>query len=339
MKINNREINSLNPPYIVAEISGNHGGDIDMAILMMGMAMGVDADAVKFQAYTPDTLTMNSNNPDFIIKDGPWKGRTLYELYQKAHTPFEWFPTLFEVAKRHGQTVFASVFDKSSVDMLEKLDCPAYKIASMEIVDTNLIKYAADTGKPMIISTGMASSTEILGAVLNTRAGSALLHCVSGYPTSIENANLPQMMHLKKHYGGDHPIGISDHTLGSEIPVAATVLGVQIIEKHLCKSRSDKIEDADFSLEPEEFRDMVKSVKGIWKAMQPSDSPEQESSRQLRRSLYVVKDIKRGEKFTEQNVRSIRPGYGMPPNQLRNVLGKKAVEYIPAGTKLMEWHI
>lgn len=323
-------------PYIVAEISCNHCGDIERAFELINVAKDSGADAVKFQAYTADTITLDSDKPDFIIKDGPWKGRRLYELYTVAQTPWEWWPHLFKTAHDLDITIFASVFDYSSVSMLEGLDCPAYKIASMEIVDIPLIKHAASTGKPLIISTGMASEEEIyeaVYAVTNIPANYCVLSCVSGYPTPIEEANLERFLDLHSNLPY---VGISDHTLGWEIPVAATALGAAIIEKHLCLSRSDPTEDAAFSLEPHEFKKMCDTIRAIWQALQPSEAKSEESSRQLRRSLYVTEDMKKGEMFTEANVRSIRPGYGMAPKFLPKILGCFATQEIARGTALRE---
>lgn len=336
MFIAGREIGNKVPPYVVAEISGNHCGDIALAHRLIKAAKDAGANAVKFQAYEPEDLTIDCDRPDFIIKDGLWKGRKLYELYQKVHTPFEWFPRLFEEGKRYEITVFASVFSKRGVDMLEKLGCPAYKIASMEIVDIPLIEYAASTGKPIIISSGMASEDEILDALISARVANGdrqnavHLYCVSGYPTPIAEANL---CNPKKHYA--FMWGISDHTLGWGIPVAATALGAKIIEKHIMLNDTQP-EDLEFSLTPSEFAEMVERVHDIWNAMQPSQRKSEQASRQLRRSLYVVKDVRRGEAFTEENVRSIRPSYGMPPRKLPEVLKSFAACDISRGTALEE---
>lgn len=334
MQINGREIGPENPPFVIAEVGASHGGSFEKAIAMIGAAIGAGADAVKFQCYTPDTITIDCDNPDFIIKDGPWKGRKMYELYEKAHTPFEWFPDIFEVAKKHEITVFASVFDKSSVDLLERLGCPAYKIASMEITDIPLIRYASSTGKPLIISTGMATDKEIDDALLACSPMVATLYCVSGYPTKTEEMNLEE---LKKYDG------ISDHTKGWEIPVAATALGANIIEKHIRwwdENGRNKSEDDEFSLNPYEFGKMCEAVMAIWQACQWqwSKPKSEESSRQLRRSLYVVEDMKRGDLFTEKNVRSIRPAYGLPPKCLDKVLGRFSNLDLKRGTAL-KWEM
>lgn len=336
MKIAGREIGPGHPPYCIAELSANHCGDVNRLFLQMGMAAASGADAIKLQCYTPDTITLDCNNPDFIVKEGPWKGRKLYELYSRTQTPFEWFPRIYESAKYYGLTVIVSVFDKTSVDLLEKLGCPAYKIASFEIVDTPLIKYAAKTSKPLIISTGMASDEEIYDAsfvadIGQTRKDIAFLACVSSYPANASDPGLSRLKFLQQYA---FESGISDHTLGWEVPVAATALGASIIEKHFTDSRNNGSEDAAFSLEPDEFADMCRKVRQIWQAMQPSEAKSEESSRQLRRSLYVVADMATGEPFTEQNVRSIRPAYGLPPKNLPNILGRRAIKDIKRGTAL-----
>lgn len=330
MRIKDREIGPSYPPYVVAEISGNHRGSIKEARALIAAAKQAGADACKFQCYEASTITIDCNHPDFTIRSGPWKGRKLYELYSETQTPLDWFPALFECARENNITAFASVFDRSSIDALEKLDCPAYKIASMEIIDIPLIKYAAKTGKPLIISTGMATEEEIDAALWAAgEPDTAILHCVSEYPTPVKEAQLRRFTHIWWR-----PKGISDHTLDWEIPVAATALGASIIEKHFTDSRNNGSEDAAFSLEPEEFREMTYKVRQIWQAMQPSEANSEESSRQLRRSLYVVADMAAGELFTEQNVRSIRPSYGLAPKNLSDVVGRKAIKDIKRGTAL-----
>lgn len=329
MQINGREITNLLPPYVVAEISGNHGGSIDNALKLIDAAKDTGAYAAKLQCFQPEMLTLDCDKPDFILKDGPWKGRRLYDLYKATETPRAWFPRLFEHAREMGFTLFSSVFAPEDVDFLETLACPAYKIASMEITDTNLIAHAAKTGKPLIISTGMASQDEIRNALevmSSHKCKYRFLQCVSGYPTPIHEANLSEF-NIFNHQG------VSDHTIGCEIPIAATVLGAVIIEKHLALFDVDT-EDSDFSMRPDEFAEMCMKVRQIWHAMQPSVRKSEESSRQLRRSLYAVADIKAGERFTNENVRSIRPAYGLPPNQLSKVLRCRAAHDIERGTAL-----
>lgn len=327
MKIDNREISPNFPPYIVAEISCNHTGSIDRAYDLIERAKHAQADAVKFQCYTADAMTIDCKRPDFEIKDGPWRGRSFYSLYKKNETPPEWFPRLFAHARKHKITAFASVFDRAGVDLLEKLDCPAYKIASFEIVDLPLIKYAAATGKPIIISTGMATFMEMQDA-LDAAPGATFLHCVSEYPTPIGHANLGRLA------GFTIPrFGVSDHSISPEVPIAATALGACMIEKHL-RGKGYYGADAGFSLTPMEFGKMVTQVRNTWAAMQSPVGDPEAASRQFRRSLYVVEDVKAGEPFTETNVRSIRPGFGLPPRELERVLAGKAARDIARGTPL-----
>ena len=336
MKIAGREISTGLKPYIVCEIGANHAGSIENAIKLISAAKWCGADAVKFQAYTADTITFDGKGPDFTVKEGPWQGESLYALYKRAETPFEWAPLLFARAKTLGITAFASVFDESAVDMLEKLDCPAYKIASAEITDLNLISYAAKTGKPMIISTGMASNCEIVDAGTavfgEQKRFPIFLHCVSGYPSIVKEANLWKIGLL----GGN--IGISTHCLDSIIPIAATALGASMIEVHL-KLSDVRSEDEQFSLDVYRMNCLIKDVHDTWESLQQSEPKSEESTRQMRRSLYVVKDIAAGEVFTKENVRSIRPAYGLPPNNLPLVLGKPAKCDIKAGTSLKQEHV
>jgi N-acetylneuraminate synthase len=329
MIIDGKEIKGGYPPYIIAEASCNHGGLLDNAISLIEATRYAGADAVKFQAYTPDTLTLDCHKPDFIIQDGLWKGRNLYDLYTKAHTPFEWFPKLFKHAKKVGITIFASVFDRSSVDMLRKLDCPAYKIASMEIVDIPLIKYAA------IISTGMATLQDMEEAnKACEETNVAFLHCTSEYPGTVEWADLARMLVMKVLLGGaDSLVGVSDHTSSPAIiPIAATALGAAIIEKHLMLENVDT-EDREFSLTPQDFRVMVNATKMTHEAVRLRDFASN-PSRQLRRSLYAVADIKKGELFSDENIRSIRPGYGLAPKHLPRLLGKKADQNYRKGDRI-----
>jgi N-acetylneuraminate synthase len=335
MIIDGKEIKGGLPPYIIAEASCNHGGLLDNAISLIEAARYAGADAVKFQAYTPDTLTLDCHKPDFIIQDGLWKGRNLYDLYTKAHTPFEWFPKLFKHAKKVGITIFASVFDRSSVDMLRKLDCPAYKIASMEIVDIPLIKYAAMSNRPMIISTGMATLQDMEEAnKACEETNVAFLHCTSEYPGTVEWADLARMLVMKVLLGGaDSLVGVSDHTSSPAIiPIAATALGAAIVEKHLMLENVDT-EDREFSLTPQDFRVMVNATKMTHEAVRLRDFASN-PSRQLKRSLYAVADIKKGEAFSEDNIRSIRPGYGLSPKHLPRLLGKKADQNYRKGDRI-----
>jgi N-acetylneuraminate synthase len=320
------------PPYVIAEISGNHCGSIHRAKELIYQAKKAGADAVKTQCYDPDTITLDINRPDFIVQGGHWAGRSLYELYGKAHTPLGWHDELYHSAAAEGIPIFSSVFDRTSVDLLERLGCPAYKIASFEIVDTPLIEYVAKTGKPMIISTGLANDKEVLDA--NTASGrrAAFLHCTSEYPGTLEHASLSSMSMLDQLLEFHNPIGISDHTMGSLIPIAATALGAVIIEKHLKLPHGARSEDDAFSLTPKEFAAMVGAVRETHEAMKTR--PLQTEGRQLRRSLYVVADIAKGEEFSHENVRSIRPGYGAPPRKLHQMIGQKAEKSYHRGDRL-----
>jgi pseudaminic acid synthase len=334
MLIDNKEVQGGLPPYIVAEASCNHGGYLDNAISLIDAAKYAGADAVKFQAYTADTITLNCNKPDFIIQAGLWKGQNLYDLYSKTQTPFEWFPKLFKHARKLGITLFASVFDPSSVDMLAKLGAPAYKIASMEVTDIPLIKYAAKQNKPMILSTGMAKVPEVQDAVAACDSTNvAVLHCTSEYPGSVEFADLSRMLLLKVLLGKDSVVGVSDHTSGPTIvPIAATTLCAAMIEKHLMLEDVEG-EDKEFSLKPEAFKLMVSMTKYTNEALKLRDFASN-PSRQFRRSLYVVEDIRKGDPFTAKNIRSIRPGYGVSPKHLPRLMGKKAEQNYRKGDRI-----
>lgn len=334
MKIADREIKDGLPPYIIAEVSCNHMGGIENAVALIEAAKKAGADAVKFQAYTPDTITLNCNKPDFIIQDGLWKGRTLYDLYEKTHTPFEWFPKLFKAAQKEKITVFSSVFDPSSVSMLERLGCPAYKIASMEIGDTALISCAAKTKKPLIISTGMASTSEILDAKGHAPV-SAFLHCTSEYPGTTEWSDLGRIETLRSllNRGMETPIGVSDHTKDLVVPLVATGLKAAIIEKHIMADATNDSEDKEFSLDVKDFEAMVKLVKMAHNSIQVRKFASNPSI-QFRRSLYAVQDIPEGDRFTELNIRSIRPGYGVPPKNLTKFLGKSSPQFYRRGDRI-----
>ncbi len=340
--IEGRRIGPGEPPYIIAEISGNHNGSFERAVGLLEAAGESGADAVKLQTYTPDTITIDHDGPEFIIRGGLWDGRKLYDLYQEAHTPWEWQERLFERGRELGVTVFSSVFDETSVRFLEDLGAPAYKIASFEIVDLPLIRCCARTGKPVIISTGMAGLGEIQDAL--AAAGdegceeAVLLHCVSGYPAPAEDYNLRTIGHMAEAFGV--PVGLSDHTLGTAVPVAAAALGACVIEKHLTIARSEGGPDAAFSLEPSEFKEMVDACRIAGRStgrVSYKAAGSEAGSLRLRRSLYVVKGVRAGEVFTRDNVRSIRPGGGLAPKHLEDVLGRRAACDIEGGTALA-WH-
>lgn len=332
-----------NSVFMVAELSANHNGSLDHALATIKAAADAGADAIKLQTYTADTITLNCDKEPFRIQGGLWDGRILHELYQEAYTPWEWHAQLFKAAADHGLLCFSSPFDPTAVDLLDALEAPAYKIASFEITDTNLIRYTASKGKPIIISTGIATEADIQLALDTCReAGNdqvVFLKCTSAYPAPLEEANLRTMVDMRTRFGV--PTGLSDHTMGHSVAVAAAALGAVMIEKHFILDRSLGGPDATFSMEPEEFKSMVDEVRKTEKALGVVSyelSEKQEKSRQFSRSLFVVKDIQAGELFTEENVRSIRPGYGMHPKHLKEVLGQKASRDIERGTP-MGWEL
>lgn len=337
--INNREISARQKPYIIAELSANHNGSIERAKETISAAKQAGADAIKLQSYTPDTITMKSDRPDFKITEGLWKGYTLYDLYQDAHTPFAWHKPLFEHARSVGITVFSTPFDFTAVDLLEDLNAPAYKIASFEAIDLPLIAYVAQTKKPMIISTGMANLEEISEAVQCARDNGceelALLHCVSSYPAPAEQYNLLTIADLAERF--NVIAGLSDHTLGNTTALTAVAVGASLIEKHFILSRDHGGPDSTFSMEPAELESLCNDSETAWLALGKVSYERQkaeEANLQFRRSLYVVEDVKQGEVFSPENVRSIRPGFGLPPKAYDSVLGKVATQDISAGTPL-----
>ena len=326
--------------YIIAEISANHNGSIERAEAIVRAAADAGADAVKLQTYTADTLTIPCDNKYFRIKGTLWEGKTLYDLYQEAYTPWEWQPRLKALANDLGMDCFSTPFDATAVDFLEKMDVPCHKVASFEVVDIPLLKKIASTGKPVIMSTGMASLAEIDEAVTTLRANGtrelALLKCTSAYPAPPEEANLRTIPHLAQAF--NCVAGLSDHTLGSAVAVGAVAVGARIIEKHFTLARADGGPDSAFSMEPDEFRQMVQDIRTVEKALGSvcyNLTPKQKESKVFRRSLFVVKDMETGETFTEENVRSIRPGYGLAPKFLPFVLGRSARCPIVSGTPLV----
>ena len=339
-RIGNRTIGWQAPCYVIAELSANHNQNFDQAVRILHAAKGAGADAVKLQTYTADTITLRSDKECFRIAGGTlWDGRILHDLYQEAFTPWEWQPKLKEIADELGMHLFSSAFDDSAVDFLEQMNVPAHKVASFELVDIGLIQKMARTGKPLIMSTGMASEEEISEAVEAARGAGAtqiaLLKCTSAYPAPPEEANLLTIPELARRFGC--PVGLSDHTMGIAVPVVAVALGACIIEKHLCLRRADGGPDGAFSLEPQEFKAMVEAVRTAEKALgsvQFASGPREANSRRFRRSLFVVEDIKKGELFTKQNVRSIRPADGLHPRNFNEVLGKRAARDVERGTPL-----
>jgi N-acetylneuraminate synthase len=344
VQIAGRTIGGDAPPFVIAELSGNHNGDLQRAMRLIEAAADAGADAVKLQTYTADTITIDHDGPEFLIRGGLWDGRRLYDLYQEACTPWEWHEALFARGRELGMVVLSSPFDTTAIDFLETLDAPAYKIASFEIIDTPLIRHAAATGKPLIISTGMARRDEIADAVAATRetgdAGLVLLHCTSGYPTPPEDSNLRTIPDLARSF--DVVTGLSDHTPGIAVSMAAIALGAAVIEKHVTLARADGGPDAAFSLEPDELKALVDGCRQAHAALggvRGDPSPSEAGNLVLRRSLYAVADIGAGETFTGDNVRSIRPGHGLAPKLLPDLLGRRAATAIKRGTALKPEHI
>lgn len=340
--IGDRLIGEDNPVFVIAELSANHLQSFDLAIDTIKAMKDAGADAVKLQTYTPDTITIDSDNEYFQIKQGTlWDGKTLYQLYKEAYTPWEWQSELKKVAEDLGLVCFSSPFDITAVDFLEKLNVPAYKVASFEITDIALIEYIASKGKPVIISTGIATLADIEEAVnACKRMGNdqiVLLKCTSAYPAPLEEINLNTIPNLKGTF--KTIVGLSDHSQGISIPIASVALGAKVIEKHFILDRSIGGPDAAFSLEPEEFKSMVKAVREVESALGNVNydlTDKIKKSREFSRSLFVVEDIKAGDVFTERNVRSIRPGFGLHPRYLNKILGKKSRQYIKKGTPL-DW--
>ncbi|RAK51409.1 pseudaminic acid synthase [Phenylobacterium deserti] len=339
IEIAGRPIGADHEPFVICELSGNHNGSLDRALAMIDAAADTGCDAIKIQTYTADTITMDVDRPEFRISGGLWDGRTLYDLYQAAQTPYEWHAALFERAAQRGVILFSSPFDESAVDLLNELGAPAYKIASFEAVDLPLIRYAAARGKPLIISTGMANLAEMeaaKAAALDAGApGVALLHCVSSYPAAIEDANVRTVADMAHRFGC--PIGLSDHTHGSAASVAAVALGASVIEKHFTLARADGGPDAAFSLEPAEFSSLVRDCKDAWKALGRAHYDLLGSERgnlAFRRSLYVSADVRAGEILGRGNIRSIRPGNGLPAAELDAVIGRPAARDLKRGEPL-----
>lgn len=337
--IEGRRVGPEQPPYIVAEVSANHNGSLERAREIITMAHEQGADAVKLQTYTPDTMTIDCDRDEFMISEGLWQGYSLYDLYKWAQTPFEWQEELFSHARSLGITVFSTPFDETAVELLNNLDAPAYKIASFENVDLPLIARTAQTHRPLIISTGMADLEEIHTAVECARDNGcrqlALLHCISAYPAPIEQANLRTISDLAGRFGV--VVGLSDHTLGTTAAVASIALGASIIEKHVILDRSEGGPDAPFSLEPSELRQLVNETNAAWSALGTPNYerlPAEQPNVVFRRSIFVVRDIKAGEAFTQENLKIIRPGNGMAPRYYQDILGTRAVRDMKRGDPL-----
>ena len=343
IEINGRRIGPEYPPYIIAELSANHNGDIDRALKIIEMAKECGADAVKIQTYTQDTLTIDCDKEDFKIKGGLWNNRTLYDLYTEAHMPWEWHEPLFEKAKEVGITIFSSPFDSTAIDLLEEFDAPAYKIASFEAVDIPLIEYAAKTGKPLIISTGMANKDEIMEAVEAARNAGCkdliVLHCVSGYPAPAEDYNLATIPDMAEYL--DVLVGLSDHTIDNTTAISSVAMGACLIEKHVTIDRDGGGPDDSFSLEKPELLQLCRDSKIAWHSVGKVNYDRKRSEKDnmiFRRSLYAVKDIAKGHIFSDTNIKSIRPGYGLLPKHIGSVIGKKAVKDISRGTPI-DWDL
>ncbi len=343
IEIRGKKIGPGLPVFIIAEMSANHNGSFEEAVRIIHAARECGADAVKLQTYTPDTLTIDSDREYFRIKGTIWDGEKLHKLYGEAYTPWEWQPKLKKIADQTGIILFSSPFDRTAVDFLEEMDVPAYKIASFELVDIPLIEYVAGKGKPIIMSTGMATLEEIEDAVSAARSAGAkeiaLLKCTSGYPALPEEMDLKTIPHLSKTF--DCPVGLSDHTMGIAVPVAAVSLGASVIEKHFTLTRGIKGPDSAFSLEPSEFREMVDAIRTTEKALgkvRYGAGQEEAKSRAFRRSLFVVRAMKKSDVFTEENVRSIRPGDGLAPKHLKEIIGRRAACDIDRGMPL-KWDL
>lgn len=337
IEIDGRKIGPDHSPYIIAELSANHNGNIENAFRIIEEAKKAGADAIKLQTYRPDTITIDCDKEDFQIKGGLWDGRTLYELYEWAHTPWEWHQALFEKAKEVGITIFSSPFDFTAVDLLEDLGAPAYKIASFELVDLALIARVAKTGKPLIMSTGMANEEEIAEAIATAKANGCeqlvMLHCVSGYPAPSDQYNLRTIPEMADRFGV--LAGLSDHTIDNATAVTSVALGACLIEKHVTLDRNGGGPDDSFSIEPHELAQLCQDTRTAWQALGKVNYERTEAEKgnvKFRRSLYVIKDIKSGEIVTEDHVRSIRPGFGLAPKYYNEVIGKTALSDVERGT-------
>lgn len=343
VKIGDKKIGPGYPPYIVAELSANHNGCLDQALSTISMAKKKGADAIKLQTYTPETITIDCTLPDFKIQNGLWAGTTLFELYKGAHTPFAWHKTLFEHARKIDITCFSTPFDETAVDLLEDLNAPAYKIASFEAIDLPLIKYVAQTGKPMVISTGMANLSEIKEALDTARTyGSGdviLLHCISSYPAPLNQSNLNTIPDMANRFGVVS--GLSDHSLGTSVALAAIALGASFIEKHFILNRQDGGPDASFSIEPQELETLCEQGRGIWTALGQASYERQDSEQEnvtFRRSIYFIEDLNKGQVIQEKHIRRIRPGHGLKPKYFDELIGRKVKEEVHRG-QAVSWEL
>ena len=335
-KINKKSIGSKNSPYIIAELSANHNGSIERALKSIEAAHKSGANAVKIQTYTADTITIDCDKEEFLIKGGLWDGYKLYDLYKQAETPYEWHQQMFDFANKIGITLFSTPFDETAVDLLESLHTPAYKIASFEMIDLPLIKYVAKTGKPIIMSTGMANETEIAEAVeaikMTSNSPLVLLHCISSYPAPVEQSNLRQMKWLSEHF--NVPVGLSDHSLGTTVSIAAVSLGACVIEKHFTLSRQDKGPDSEFSIEPHELAQLCRDAKDAWLSIGKEGFHRQEAEKSsliFRRSIYFVNSLTAGSIIKKEDIRRIRPGFGLKPKYFDDLIGRELKQDVKYG--------
>ena len=336
IEINNHKISRDFPPYLIAELSANHNGSLSKAKESITKAKSSGANAIKIQTYTADTMTIDSSKEDFVIKGGLWDGYSLYQLYKEAHTPYEWHYELFSYAKDIGITIFSSPFDETAVDLLEDLNTPAYKIASFELCDIPLIKYVAKTRKPILMSTGMASTQEIHEAVSTAREHGCenllLFHCISAYPAKLEQANLKNLIYLRKEF--EVEVGLSDHTIGNTAAIASIAMGASAIEKHFILNRNDKGPDSEFSIEPEELTELKNITNQVWEALGSEGlgrSKDEIGSKIFRRSLYFIKSLKKGTIITRNDIRRIRPGFGIAPKYEDKVIGQTLISDVERG--------
>ncbi len=341
--INNRNISRDNPPYIIAELSANHNGSIIKAKESIKAAKKYGADAIKIQTYTPDTMTINCQKEDFIIKGGLWDGYSLYQLYKEAYTPYEWHEELFEYAKKIEITIFSSPFDETAVDLLEQLETPAYKIASFELCDLPLIEYIAKKGKPILMSTGMANIKEIEEAVVTAKKNGCqdllLFHCVSSYPAPTEEANLKNIKFLRDKFQIE--VGLSDHTISNTAAITSIAMGASAIEKHFILDKKDKGPDSEFSIEPYELEELKRITTQAWMALGKESfgrSKKEENNKIFRRSLYFIRSIAKNEKITQKDIKRIRPGYGLAPKYEKEVIGKKLNKNVERG-EAVSWDL
>ena len=342
-RVNNRNISVNAPPYIIAELSANHNGSIEKAKESIKAAKYAGADAIKIQTYTPDTMTINCEKEDFIIKGGIWDGYSLYQLYKEAHTPYEWHEELFEYAKKIEMTIFSSPFDETAVDLLEKLESPAYKIASFELCDLPLIKYIAKKGKPILMSTGMANINEIEEAVSTAKKNGCkdllLFHCVSSYPAPTEEANLKNIKYLRDKFQIE--VGLSDHTIGNIAAVTSIAMGASAIEKHFILDRREKGPDSEFSIEPKELEELKRITTQAWMALGKESfgrSKKENDNKIFRRSLYFIRSIAKNETITQRDIKRIRPGYGLAPKYEKEIIGKKLNKNVEKG-EAVSWDL